>query len=314
MNDSSVPHISPVKSTWKRFALPGKVAGIVILVLLQLIPLVLVEGLLTERLERRDQATQEITSTWGNHQQIIGPILIVPYRFYYTEKKEVLVQNHTILQDTEVSQQDLAYFLPTHLNIEGQATPKRLHKGIYQAVVYDATLELSGDFAAPDFTPFKLGKFDILWDQASLALPIHDLRGAQETLAIHLGDSDLALLPGSTLKFYPQGIHADITHFKPPTAPLPFHLKINLRGSEDLQFAPIGVENTVHLSSPWPDPSFSGAFLPAERTHYPAGIRRHLARFLLRSQLSPTMARCRRFVQHGRFDQLLLRRRFHLAD
>ena len=272
MNDSSGRPVPPAKSFSQRFGLLGKVAGIVLLALLQLIPLAMVEGLLTERLGRRNEATQEITSTWGNNQQVIGPVLIVPYRYYYTEKKEILVGNHTILQDTEVSQQDNAYFLPTHMNIEGQATPKRLHKGIYQAVVYDATLDLSGDFSAPDFTPFKLGKFDILWDQASLAVPIHDLRGVQETLAIHLGDSDLPLLPGSTLKFYPQGIHADITHFTAPAGPVPFYLKINVRGSDSLQFAPIGVENTVHLTSPWPDPSFSGAFLPAERKVTPQGF------------------------------------------
>src|SRR5476651_425190 len=174
MNDSSNRPVPPKKSFFQRFALLGKVAGIVLLAFLQLIPLALVEGLLTERLGRRDQATHDITSTWGDNQQVIGPVLIVPYRYYYTEKKEVLVANRTILQDTEVSQLDNAYFLPTHLNIEGQATPKRLHKGIYQAVVYDATLDLSGDFSVPDFTPFKLGKFDILWDQATLALPIHD--------------------------------------------------------------------------------------------------------------------------------------------
>ena len=266
MNATPVPPFPPVKSFWKRFALLGKVGGIFILVLLQLIPLALVDGLLSDRLARRDQATQEITSTWGDDQQVVGPVLIVPYRYYYTEKKQVVVDNHTVLQDTEVSQDDLAYFLPAHLNIDGQATPRRLHKGIYQAVVYDAALDISGDFAPPDFTPFKLGKFDILWDQASIAVPIHDLRGVQETIAIHLGENDLPLLPGSTLKFYPQGIHADLVHFQPPTAPLPFHLKINVRGSQDLQFAPIGVENTVHLTSPWPDPSFIGNFLPADRT------------------------------------------------
>jgi inner membrane protein len=272
MSDSSLPPLRPTRSFWKRFSLPGKIIGIIFLALLQLIPLALVEGLLSERLQRRDQATQEITSTWGDNQQVLGPVLIVPYRYYYTEKKEVIVQNRTVLQDTEVSQLDNAYFLPAHLNIEGQATPKRLHKGIYQAVVYDATLELSGDFAAPDFTSFKIGKFDILWDQASLALPIRDLRGVQETLSIHLGEDDLALLPGSTVKFYPQGIHADLTHLKSPAAPVPFHLKITVRGSENLQFAPIGVENSVHLTSPWPDPSFSGAFLPSERTITPQGF------------------------------------------
>ena len=103
------------------------------------------------RLSRRDHATHDITSTWSENQQVIGPVLIVPYRYYYTEKKEVFFGGHPGLQDVEVSQQDNAYFLPAHLNIEGQVTPKRLHRGIYQAVVYDATVDLSGDFAAPDF-------------------------------------------------------------------------------------------------------------------------------------------------------------------
>jgi len=260
------------KSFSQRLGLPGKVAGIVLLALLQLIPLALVEGLLTERLERRDQATHDITSTWGEDQQVVGPVLIVPYRYYYMEKKEVQVGNRTVLQDTEMSQQDNAYFLPTHLKIEANAVPKRLHKGIYQAVVYDATLDLSGDFASPDFAPFKLGKFDILWDQASIAVPIRDLRGVQETLAIKLGDQNLPLLPGSTLKFYTQGIHADISHFKAPTGPLPFQLKLSVRGSNTLQFAPIGMENIVHMVSPWPNPSFSGGFLPVDRRITPEGF------------------------------------------
>ena len=272
MNDSSVPPLPTIPSARKRFPLLGKIAGIVALALLQLIPLAMVEGLLTERLARRDQATQEITSTWGEQQQVLGPVLILPYRYYYTEKKQVLVKNQTVLQDVESSQQDNAYFLPAHLNIDGQATPRRLHKGIYQAVVYDAALDISGDFAAPDFASFKLGKFDVLWDQASVALPVRDLRGVQQMLTIHLGDSDLPLMPGSTLKFYPQGIHADLAHFKAPTGPIPFQMKINVRGSADLQFAPIGMENVVHLTSPWPSPSFSGAFLPAERTITPQGF------------------------------------------
>jgi len=260
------------KKFWQRFSLLGKIIGIVILALLQLIPLLFVEGLLQERLGRRDQATSDITSSWGCNQQIVGPVLMVPYRYYYTEKKEVVVGNRTIWQDTEVNRQDIAYFLPSQLRIEGNAMPQQLHKGIYQAVVYNADLELTGEFAPPDFTPFKLGKFDILWDKVSLGVPIQDLRGAPEALKIHLGDDDLLLLPGSTLKFYPQGIHVDIPNFKVPKAPLPFHLHLTVRGSGDLQFAPLGMENIVHLASTWPDPGFRGAFLPTERTVTPKGF------------------------------------------
>jgi inner membrane protein len=78
--------------------------------------------------------------------------------------------------------------------------------------------------------------------------------------------------PGSTLKIYPQGVHADIANFKAPTAAMPFHFKLNVRGGGDLQFAPLGMENVVHLTSPWPDLSFHGAFLPTERTVTPQGF------------------------------------------
>jgi inner membrane protein len=264
--------VTPPKFSPRRFPLLGKIVGIIILALLQLIPLIFVEGLLTDRLERRNEATQEITSTIGANQQIIGPILMVPYRYYYTEKRQSLVNNQMVWQDTEVSQEDTAYFLPSRLDTEGQATPKRLHKGIYQAVVYDASLQLSGEFPPPDFAPFKLGKFDVLWDKASLAIPVQDLRGEEETIKVHLGDHDLLMLPGSTLKLYPQGIHADIPDFKAPTGPIPFKFQLDVRGSGDLQFAPIGMENVVHLTSAWPDPSFHGAFLPSTRTITPQGF------------------------------------------
>lgn len=272
MNETPPLPLPVIKKSNNRFALLGKIGGILILALLQLIPLAFVEGLLTDRLSRRDQATQDITSTWGTNQQIIGPVLIVPYRYYYTEKRQVLVKGEMVWQDTQVTQDDVAYFLPSRLKVDGRATPQRLHKGIYQAVVYDAALNVSGEFAPPDFTPFKLGKYDVLWDKASLAVPIADLRGAQETLKAHLGDNDLLMLPGSTLKIYPQGIHADVPKFTAPTGPVPFNFQLTVRGSGDLQFAPIGMENVVHLTSTWRDPSFRGTFLPTERTITPQGF------------------------------------------
>ena len=62
-----------------------KMIAITILGLLLLIPLALVNSVLTERLMRRDEAIKEITATWGKPQVIVGPVLIVPYK--YTQKE-----------------------------------------------------------------------------------------------------------------------------------------------------------------------------------------------------------------------------------
>ncbi|MBT8218258.1 MAG: cell envelope integrity protein CreD, partial [Bacteroidia bacterium] len=45
-----------------------------------------------------------------------------------------------------------------------------------------------------------------------------------------------------------------------------FEYSIQLKGSNDLQFTPLGKTTAIQLQSSWPDPSFTGNFLPDERT------------------------------------------------
>lgn len=272
MNESSSPSfLNLVVSAIKRLSTIAKVAGISLLALLLLIPLSFVEDLLSERLQRRNKAIHEITSTWGDQQQVLGPILVVPYRYFYKTKGLVEVKGKTVLQETETAVSDIAYFLPGKLHITGNIVPRQLHKGIYQAVVYDANLSLSGEFPALDFAPFKRRKVEVLWDQARLAFPIRDLRGVSDTLKLKWGTSELALEPGSTLKFYPQGVHVYLPKIEAGAA-LPFQLNLSLRGSGDIEFAPLGVENVLKLTSTWPDPGFQGAYLPQTRKITPEGF------------------------------------------
>jgi inner membrane protein len=44
-----------------------------------------------------------------------------------------------------------------------------------------------------------------------------------------------------------------------------FRIDVALKGSGSLFFTPLGKVTSVKLSSPWPDPSFTGAFLPDEK-------------------------------------------------
>lgn len=45
-----------------------------------------------------------------------------------------------------------------------------------------------------------------------------------------------------------------------------FSLDVQLNGSGSLDFVPVGRQTSVKLASSWPDPSFSGAWLPTTRT------------------------------------------------
>jgi len=58
----------------------------------------------------------------------------------------------------------------------------------------------------------------------------------------------------------------------PLASPVKFRVELTLKGSRGIRLAPVGESNRVKLSSPWPDPSFQGAFLPTERTVTPEGF------------------------------------------
>ncbi len=167
MNEPASPKSSLLPSLLKRSATFFKMTGVTILILLLLIPLVMIRSVLRERLERRNSAVAEMTSTWGREQNIIGPVLIVPYRYSFKSWKEKPAADGKIekleVVETAVAR---AYFLPAALAINGDIQPTRLRRGIYQAVVYAGTLELAGQFARPNFANWKIEESNILWDEA----------------------------------------------------------------------------------------------------------------------------------------------------
>jgi len=54
-----------------------------------------------------------------------------------------------------------------------------------------------------------------------------------------------------------------------------FKFALTFNGSSELTFAPVAQETTVSLSSDWADPSFTGAFLPTDRSLEPTKFSAH---------------------------------------
>src|SRR5215471_14141660 len=73
----------------KRYRTIIKLVGVGLLILLLLIPLEMITGVLSDRLNRRNEAVADITSSWGKEQCIIGPVLIIPYLYKYKTVKEI---------------------------------------------------------------------------------------------------------------------------------------------------------------------------------------------------------------------------------
>jgi inner membrane protein len=228
-----------------------KVLGIGVLALLMLIPLAQVQGLIGERNGLREQAVATIAQRWGAQQQLGGPVLAIP--------KRVRVQTNT----GWITRESTEIVLPDHLDIRGTLTPDNRRYGIYETPVYTAELKLKGNFLAGDLKALGGEETTYRWDRAELRLPVSDVRGIRRVSPVSFA--------GALYNFGP-GI-ADIGNVSTIAVPLdvaelkenyPFELELILAGTQSLELLPLARRTEATLSAPWPDPSFDGAFLPAE--------------------------------------------------
>ena len=267
MNPSTPPPLSgesrPDQTARNRIVL--KMVAIACLILLGLVPLTLIRGVLSERRARHREAIANITSTWGNPQVIAGPVLVVPYQRHVKAWKDQVVDGRSERFEVTETVVARAHFLPADLSITGDLRPDRLHRGIYEAVVYRSALQVSGRFAKPSFADWKVAPEDVLWDEAAVVMGITDLRGANEALRVKWGEETLTLVPGGWAGNLGPSVQARVPGMPFDAESIAFEFSLNLNGSGSLRFAPFGMSNRVRLTSPFPDPSFDGAFLPAQR-------------------------------------------------
>lgn len=246
-----------------------RVLALATLILVLQIPVGMVGNLIEERQLRRDQTIGEVTGKWGGHQQVIGPLLTVPYEVHRVETRaDGSTHTHKRIRH--------ATFLAESLAIDGDVRGEVRERGIFEVPLYDATLSLSGTFAPPDFTPFEVSPEQVHWDRAVLSVQIADARAIQEAVTLGWGGREIAFEPGlgdgatagSSLGGPATGIHVRLPDLL-DVAAADFSLTLRLHGSGSLAFAPLGRETDVALRSDWPHPSFQGAWLP--QSHEIAG-------------------------------------------
>jgi inner membrane protein involved in colicin E2 resistance len=93
-----------------------KLLGVGALVLVLLIPLAMISGVLSERLRRRSEAVADITSSWGREQNLIGPVLGIPYQYKFKTVKEVPSPDGK-MERREVEETATALRRPTQLEV-----------------------------------------------------------------------------------------------------------------------------------------------------------------------------------------------------
>ncbi len=241
---------------WQRQASTIKGLVIFFLVLVLLIPTFMVADLIREREGRQRDAVLEVSSKWGQQQTLTGPVLVVPF--------ETLTRS----DDGKDLTRELkyAYLLPDELRVNGAVSPEKRYRGIFEVVLYSSKLTLEGAFPRPALDNLVPAGATIFWDKAKVVLGIPDLRGLEDQVTLSWDGRNSLFEPGMPVAgVVPSGINASVL-LDAAAEKHAFKIEVALKGSGSLFFTPVGKVSSVKLSSPWPDPSFTGAFLPDEKT------------------------------------------------
>ena len=259
-----------------------KVLFIALLSLLLLIPSLMISSLGEERKKTATNAENEIASKWGMPQHITGPVIAIPC--------------------VEGNQKDMYYILPKTLNVNADVKSQTLYRNIYEAVVYNSSIDIDGTFNINSLLPIKNDSVKVLLNEAYVEMGITDLRGISKKVQLNLGGKitdvndggtdgniqyDISPEDESEYDVVVEGIGAkdvakeagscvamarmDLTELAQHDS-VPFKLHLDLKGSETLNFAPVGEVTKIKVKGDCATPSFNGNFLPADRNVTPDGF------------------------------------------
>jgi len=235
---------------------------IFILTMALMVPLVWVRSLISERQAQRQSAIQEVTEKWADAQTIVGPILTVPVR------RALRLPDGS---DSVLTLQNM-HILPETLEMESVLGTDVRYRGIYEVVLYNTNLHAKGSFDLADVPSEAWSGSAPQWQDAYLTVGITDLRGIKDSVRMIWDDSELRPQAGVRSRdIVKSGISMPID-LDPAAKSHTFDLTINLNGSSAISFAPVGKRTHLSMRSSWPSPSFTGAFLPDERSVDEAGF------------------------------------------
>lgn len=293
------------------------------LTLALLIPLNMVEGVISERSWRHKEVLADIARQHGGEQRIVGPFLLAPY---VTETSiTVPATEDTPERQRLVRSEGYAVILPEDLQVSANLAHTMRERGVYSAPVYGADVAVSGAFVTPDLRAVIPNLKSVQWEQAAVVIGVSDLIGlaAAGDLAIGVGKQAFqAGAPGfagrmfgrikqtaPAYRDYPQSsgadarfgaIHARVNFASrsEPGARVAFNTSLSLKGSGGFFMAPAAKTSQLVIEGDWPHPSFQGAPLP--------GTREVTAEGFTASWAVPALARGYGAVWHGEHAKSLL--------
>jgi inner membrane protein len=231
------------------------------LALVLMIPVGMIQNLVAERQQRKNEAVAGIAEGWGKRQTVAAPAIVVPYERHWTEIKVETIDGKQRETRVEKVESRVLKYYPQSLQWSGAAEVSEKARGIYRARLYAIQLEAKGTFDLPARASAEDGKSRYRWFAPRLELGVSDPRGIRVAAGATVEGKQYAFAPGAGDG---AGLHSPLRDLAFGDArQIAFSLALELAGSEAFALVPPRADTSFTLRADWPHPSFQGRFLPA---------------------------------------------------
>ncbi|HAH56432.1 MAG TPA: cell envelope integrity protein CreD [Flavobacterium sp.] len=246
----------------------AKMMMVGLLTLILLIPLEFVKNLITERSQRQQEVITEINDKWGESVFIYGPILKVPYTYYEETVSINEKTKETVKQRKAYT--NFAYFFPEELKVKSKVTTKLLNRNNYESVVFSSKMKFEGHYIQPDFSSKEIANEDIQWNKATILIQTTNLKSIKEEVKINFGNTKFTFEPvyETSSKDNTEALETGYIDLGKilNNGKTSFGFDITYNGSQQIKMVPIGKTTQANMESNWASPSFTGNFLPDDKT------------------------------------------------
>lgn len=255
------PFVPPVK---RKDSLGQKILLIAVISAVLMIPSIIISVLISDRESTEESTVSEISDSWSGRQLISGPVISIPYDSISRRNNGGTVR-----------------LLPSKMDMKATLTSQQLHRGIYEAVVYNSEVTLEGDFSYEPLAKLGIPLSAYRFDKAYVTVGIGDLRGVEEISPIDLGSQKYELEGTNNVQVYTSEnddnyhshddtpgsgcMQANIVLPSADSAKIAYSVTMRLRGSGSLGVTPVGHRNEIEIKGQCKSPSFKGMFLPSTR-------------------------------------------------
>jgi len=251
-----------------------KIAILVILVLILLIPVSMIRSLINERGYRAEEAEKEIMEAWGSQFKLYGPVIRIPVierieNRTKTEKEGVKIEittlNHTL------------WITPKNVDIRADFSAQKKRRGIFSVALFSGDVSLSGEFSLERAKSELKQNQTMSLEQAEIIIGLSSQKGIRKVIKADWNGGELSFRPGNrnfTLGYSSYSGSNGVNALSPlnMNGINTFDIQFAVQGGKALRTLPIGETTRVRVKTDWPSPSFQGGFLPVSYTLSESGF------------------------------------------